>query len=635
MRAWWIAGLLALGAFVAGVRSPDRVPEPELAVELVPFDGRTPVLAPARDGSLRVFVALSRPSLGALVAARGGGGPLGRAEEQAYLRSLAREARSLRGSLKARRVELRDVRVYGRLFNGFAASVDPADLPGLYALGLRVAPVRRCYGALGLWRADGAPPAAARAAAAGGRPVAVLASGAGRPGYDAVSGAAATAPAGASGTALTALVVAAGEPVAAIRVADERERCTTDVLLAGLERAVDPDGDGATDDHAAVALLGVAVPYAGFAGAPEARAAAAAAALGTPVVAPAGHEGPAGGPYGTLASPAAAEAVIAAGALRDRAPRAPVVQVRVGAVTVRAAVLAEGPGPLPLTPAPLRLLATGERAAGEADAALRAGAQAVVLTGDEVTTLPAGRVAGWVLGVTGTAGERLRGARGPAALEPAPAARAVPRDGLAEASSRGPAFAGAEVPVVAAPAVARVPHPGGGAAVTAGGAVAAARLAVAAARELRARPGLPLGELRARLVVLARERGWATGEDAGARAGDEPDDPVPLGPLRLARDGRRVTGATLGVGAFTRVDGEARLVPAAVLELELLGPDGRVVQRLTPPGGERDLLPAEYAYALPRRALRALAGGPYRFRARARAPRSGRTATVTSPEFRP
>ena len=46
----------------------------------------------------------------------------------------------------------------------------------------------------------------------------------------------------------------------------------TDQLLAGLERAVDPDGDGATDDHVPIAVVGVNSPYAGFEDSPEARA---------------------------------------------------------------------------------------------------------------------------------------------------------------------------------------------------------------------------------------------------------------------------------------------------------------------------------------------------------------------------
>ena len=71
----------------------------------------------------------------------------------------------------------------------------------------------------------------------------------------------------------------------------------SDQLIAGLERAVDPDGDGAADELA-VALVGVAAPFDGFEAAPEATAAAAAGGLGTLVVAPAGNDGAAAGVYG-------------------------------------------------------------------------------------------------------------------------------------------------------------------------------------------------------------------------------------------------------------------------------------------------------------------------------------------------
>ena len=58
-----------------------------------------------------------------------------------------------------------------------------------------------------------------------------------------------------------------------------------DQLLAGLERAVDPDQDGAVTDAAPIALVPVVEPFAAFGDSPEARAVAGAAALGTLVVA--------------------------------------------------------------------------------------------------------------------------------------------------------------------------------------------------------------------------------------------------------------------------------------------------------------------------------------------------------------
>jgi len=89
----------------------------------------------------------------------------------------------------------------------------------------------------------------------------------------------------------------------------------TDQVLAGLERAVDPNDDGDAHDAARIALVGVAEPFAGFADGPLARAAAGAMRLDTLVVAPAGNDGPAGPGYGSVAGPGGAPAALTVGAL--------------------------------------------------------------------------------------------------------------------------------------------------------------------------------------------------------------------------------------------------------------------------------------------------------------------------------
>jgi subtilisin family serine protease len=89
----------------------------------------------------------------------------------------------------------------------------------------------------------------------------------------------------------------------------------TDQVLAGLERAVDPNDDGDAHDAARIALVGVAEPFAGFADGPLARAAAGALRLDTLVVAPAGNDGPAGPGYGSVAGPGGAPAALTVGAL--------------------------------------------------------------------------------------------------------------------------------------------------------------------------------------------------------------------------------------------------------------------------------------------------------------------------------
>ena len=86
--------------------------------------------------------------------------------------------------------------------------------------------------------------------------------------------------------------------------------------------------------------------------------------------------------------------------------------------------------------------------------------------------------------------------------------------------------------------------------------------------------------------------------------------PLPLGPLTLQRDGDRVTGVRFTLGAFERGDPLGAATGIALTEriaLTLVEQRGeRAVRRLTPPGGARELLPAEYAYELPaRRAARA------------------------------
>jgi hypothetical protein len=89
----------------------------------------------------------------------------------------------------------------------------------------------------------------------------------------------------------------------------------TDQLLAGLERAVDPNDDGDAHDAARVALVGVAEPFAGFADGPLALAAAGAMRLDTLVVAPAGNDGPVGPGYGSISGPGGAPAALTVGAL--------------------------------------------------------------------------------------------------------------------------------------------------------------------------------------------------------------------------------------------------------------------------------------------------------------------------------
>jgi hypothetical protein len=120
--------------------------------------------------------------------------------------------------------------------------------------------------------------------------------------------------------------VAPGATILPIRVAgwqaaaDGRELvyARSDQLIAGLERAVDPNDDGDAHDAVRVALVGVGEPYAAFTDGPEAQAVQGALDLNTVVVAPAGNDGGAGPSFGSVAGPAGAPAAIAVAATDSR-----------------------------------------------------------------------------------------------------------------------------------------------------------------------------------------------------------------------------------------------------------------------------------------------------------------------------
>ncbi|HEY6067310.1 MAG TPA: S8 family serine peptidase [Gaiellaceae bacterium] len=163
------------------------------------------------------------------------------------------------------------------------------------------------------------------------------------------------------GTAMAGLVVGSGGPgelrgvapgatVLPIRVAGWQRDASarwavygrTDQLLAGLERAVDPNADGDAHDAARVALVGVAEPFAAFADGPLALAVTGARRLDTLVVAPAGNDGPAGPGFGSIGGPGGAGDALTAGAV-DLRPRFGQVHV-----VLRAALRVELDGLRPL-----------------------------------------------------------------------------------------------------------------------------------------------------------------------------------------------------------------------------------------------------------------------------------------------
>src|SRR5918992_2699638 len=197
----------------------------------------------------------------------------------------------------------------------------------------------------------------------------------------------------------------------------------TDQLIAGLERAVDPNQDGDAQDAARVAIVGLAEPFAAFPESPTARAVAGALALDTLVVVPAGNDGPAGPRYGRVSGPGGAAAALTVGAADLRAETRNVrVTLRVGLeIEFAGAVSLAGPDApektlsLPVTaprtqagpaeialedffdPAGFSMVAgraalvpAGDAPERAAEAAVRAGAAAVVLHG---ARLPSGALA--------------------------------------------------------------------------------------------------------------------------------------------------------------------------------------------------------------------------------------------------
>jgi subtilisin family serine protease len=378
------------------------------------------------------------------------------------------------------------------------------------------------------------------------------------------------------GTQLAGLVAGAGGPtgfagvapratILPVRVAgwqrDSSGRLSvfsrTDQLVAGLERAVDPNDDGDTHDAARIAVLGVAEPFAAFEDSPTAQAVAGALRHDTLVVAPAGNDGPAGASFGNISGPGGSRAALTVGAADPR-PRLEDVRVllRAGLRTVvdrrlplagavapdetvelELARLALPEPPPGLEPPPLQLAGFFDRSgysvvAGKAAlvpggasprdvaaAAARAGAVAVVLYGDQ---LPSGGVGLTedmdvpVVAVPGSAGRELAEAMraGKPATVTVGGARELPNTGagsIAPFSSRGLAFDGRLKPDLAAPGVAlltsepgRNPDGSPRFGTASGSSAAAAIVAGAAALLVQARPQLDAVAVKSLLVGAGR-----------------------------------------------------------------------------------------------------------------------------------
>ncbi len=349
--------------------------------------------------------------------------------------------------------------------------------------------------------------------------------------------------------------VAPGASVIPIRVAGWQPTLSgvdsiyarSDQVIEGLERAVDPNGDGDTHDAARIALLGVVEPFASFPDSPEAQAVDGAGILDMLVVAPAGNDGAAGPLFGSIAGPGGSPAALTVGATDPR------LETSTARLVLRQglAVMADSPMPLlgttslehPLdlqvaergAPGALRgkaaLLPVGPNPVATVRVAARNGAAAVLLYG---RSLPAGSIRDAGVPVLGVPSSIARAALkvvrqrfklvATIGLE-----RSAPNPltgRLAPFSSRGLTYGGMLAPQLTAPGIAiQTSDPGNSgdgepAFTTATGtSVSAAAVAGAAALLAQARPGLTASDLASLLTGSARPSGGVV--DPGAAAVEE------------------------------------------------------------------------------------------------------------------
>ena len=346
---------------------------------------------------------------------------------------------------------------------------------------------------------------------------------------------------------------------------------TTATLLAGIDRALDPNGDGNLSDHADVILAPVAEPFAAFGASAETVAAEGAERAGAVLVAAAGNDGSTGGRWGTVASPAASPGWLAVGASDGRVqlPKVGVtlttdqVDTELGDAPLAGAlapvsgiqmplVLPFGPTASDMQRAPADIAAgteeddftvdgtsivkgkavllprDGALISERAAAASAAGAKALVLYGDG--GVPAGalglddRVTLPIVVISGSqgavaAGTLLTGGAVTVTFGTADADDNPDAHRVAPFSSTGLAFDDSVKPDLLAPGVAvTTSAPGGRYLAQSGTSVAAAQVAGAAALVLQAHPTWSPALVRGALVGTATRVGGSDGGPAPVEA---------------------------------------------------------------------------------------------------------------------
>jgi hypothetical protein len=541
----------------------------------------------------RVIVVLRTPSLGQRVAAAGGAVDI--EQEQAWTKVVQSAQRLLVSRLALQGVIVHPALSFARVLDGFSAVMPPSVIPlverdpdvaGVY-------PVRVAYPAtiaahsLTPDAVVSGDPLTSSGVDGRGVTVAILDTGIEQHGTEMAGIVARVAP----GASVLPIRVAGRQPDAAGALA---VYARSDQIIAGLDRAVDPNGDGDAHDAARIALVALSEPFAGFTDGPEALAVAGARDLDLLVVAPAGNDGPTAAAYGDVSGPGGAPDVLTVGALDTRPDEADVrVTVRSGLRTLVDATMplagdASPPRVLDLQVVrPLAaffthsggsivagraaLLSAGSSPGPAAERAAEAGASAVLLYGRSVTLAAGGLGNGVgvpVISLPQQAAHAVleRLAAGAPVTVTLGVGHRIANAGdehVAPFSSTGLAFDGSVKPDLVAPGV--NVETVGDRAVT-GSSAAAAVTAGAAALLAQARPALGADALAGLLVGTARPlehdpvaaQGSGALDVAAAAAGEVAVSPATLALGTSSGPGREVRAA------FTLTNLSSRMLTVAL-----------------------------------------------------------------------